>query len=415
MAVLERLGHSSLLCLLVSMPTTILWGQEALSLDDAVERALRSHPRLAVESARIAAAEGLETQAGFRPNPRLTIQSENWTFAGPPNQPVVSTFTDQFLFASQILETAGKRQRRLDVAEATVGVVQQDREVAIRQIAARVKLAYWSAAGAQRVVSLLRENQQNLRQAVDYHEIQVREGAIPEADLVRVRLEHDRGSVVLESAIREADAARIALQREMGEAAFPDLRLTEALESAGVPPVIDVETALAARADLQRIKRTIDQAQANLRLQHAVARPDLEVLGGYKRTLGFNTFLWGIQFSLPFSNRNQGNIAAATGDVRAAESSVTALEAQIRAEIAAAQRDVETRRLRIASLLSTSLAGANESVEIARAAYREGGTDLLRLLDAERTHIELEVLNVRMLTEYRQSLVTLETVLGANP
>jgi len=66
-------------------------------------------------------------------------------------------------------------------------------------------------------------------------------------------------------------------------------------------------------------------------------------------------------------------------------------------------------------LLATSLAGANESVEIARAAYREGGTDLLRLLDAERTHIELEVLNVRMLTEYRQSLVTLETVLGGNP
>lgn len=415
MTVLERLGHAFLPCLLVLMPLPLLWGQEALSLDDAVERALQSHPRLAVESARIAAAEGLETQAALRPNPRLTVQSENWTFAGPPNQPVASTFTDQFLFASQILETAGKRQRRVEVAETIVGVVQQDREVTIRQIVARVKLAYWSAAGAQRVVSLLRENQQNLRQAVDYHEIQVQEGAIPEADLVRVRLEHDRGSVVLESAIREADAARIALQREMGETAFPDLRLTEALESQRLPPSVDVESALAARADLQRIKRTVGQAQANLRLQNAVARPDLEVLGGYKRTLGFNTFLWGIQFSLPFSNRNQGNIAAATGDVRAAENSVTALEAQIRAEIAAAQRDVEIRRLRIASLLSTSLAGANESVEIARAAYREGGTDLLRLLDAERTHIELEVLNVRMLTEYRQSLVTLETVLGVNP
>jgi cobalt-zinc-cadmium efflux system outer membrane protein len=415
MRVLERSGSALLVFLLTPVAAPILRGQEVLSLEDAVARALRNHPRLAVEAARIGATQGLELQAGFRPNPRLTIQSENWTFAAPPNQPVVSTFTDQFLYATQTLETAGKRQRRVDVAAAAVGVAQEDREVTLRHIAARVKLAYWAAAGAQRVVSLLRENQQNLQQAVDYHEIQVREGAIAEADLVRVRLEYDRGAVALEDAARHALAARIALQQEMGETEFPEVQLTDPLESFDPLPAIDIEAALAARADLQRLRRMVQQAQANLRLQQAVARPDLEILAGYKRTLGVNTALWGLQFNLPFSNRNQGNIAAATGDIRAAEANVAVLEAQIRAEIAAAQRDVETRRLRIASLLATSLARANQSVEIARAAYREGGTDLLRLLDAERTHIELEVLNVRMLTEYRQSLVTLETALGVQP
>jgi outer membrane protein TolC len=51
---------------------------------------------------------------------------------------------------------------------------------------------------------------------------------------------------------------------------------------------------------------------------------------------------------------------------------------------------------------------------VARAAYREGGTDLLRLLDAERIHIELEVMNARKRAEYRQSLVGLETALGVS-
>src|SRR5262245_45629363 len=165
-----------------------LYAQEPLSLDGAVRRALRNHPLLMAESARIAVAAGFQAQAGMRPNPRLTVQSENWTFSGAP-QPIASTFTDQFLYVSQLLETAGKRQRRIDLAEAGVRATHAERQVVIRQIVSRVKLAYWAAAGAQRVVDLLRENQQNLLQTVRYHETQVREGAIAEADLVRVRLE----------------------------------------------------------------------------------------------------------------------------------------------------------------------------------------------------------------------------------
>lgn len=390
-------------------------GQESLSLEDAVRRALENHPRLAADSARIAAARGLTTQAGLRPNPRLTVQSENWTFKGAPNQSIASTFTDQFLFASQLLETAGKRQRRVDLAEAGVRAAVDDREVTTRQIAARVKLTYWAAVGAHRVAGLLRENQANLAQTVRYHELQLQEGAIPEADLIRVRLEHDRASVMLESAVRESEAARVALQREMGERAFPDIRLTGSLEAPVVPLSADVEIALSARPDVQRARRAIEHSQANLRLQQAAARPDVEVLGGYKRTGGYDTVLWGVQMGLPFTNKNQGNIAAGSAEVRAAQADAAAIEAQVRAEVAAAQRDVDARRERIAGRLSASRAAAAESVEIARAAYREGGTDLLRLLDAERIYIELEVLNARMLTEYRQSLVTLETALGVIP
>jgi outer membrane protein TolC len=58
---------------------------------------------------------------------------------------------------------------------------------------------------------------------------------------------------------------------------------------------------------------------------------------------------------------------------------------------------------------------ADESARIALAAYREGGADLLRLLDAQRVRIELETLYYRTLSEYRQSIVALETAMGVNP
>jgi hypothetical protein len=45
-----------------------------------------------------------------------------------------------------VLETGGKRQRRIELAEESMGLTQLDPELLARQIATRVRLAYWSAA-----------------------------------------------------------------------------------------------------------------------------------------------------------------------------------------------------------------------------------------------------------------------------
>ncbi|MEO8099457.1 MAG: TolC family protein [Acidobacteriota bacterium] len=389
-------------------------GQIVLTLQDAVQQAMDAHPLVRADAQRIVTADALTQQAGLRPNPRLFVQSENWNFTGSPTQPIASVFTDQFLYASQSLETAGKRQRRVDLAQQNVQLTQLDHEILRRQIEFRVRLAYWNAAGAQRVLDLLRENQLNLQQATAFHEIQLREGAIAEADVLRVRLEGDRGAVSVEDAAREAGAARIALLREMGSDSFPEIRFADSLDIVPDPPLVNIDSALNARADLRQARQVVEQTRAALRLQHAIARPDVEVLSGYKRTSGYNTLIWGVQVNLPFFNKNQGNIAAATSEVSAAESRVKVVEARIRAEIEGAVLDVESRRRRLSSLVTDALSRADESVSVARAAYREGGTDLLRLLDAERIHIELEVANARMRMEYRQSLASLELALGVS-
>jgi cobalt-zinc-cadmium efflux system outer membrane protein len=401
-----------LLCGFLTALAAVSHAQETLSLDQAVRSALENHARIQAESAKVTAAKGFVQQAGLRPNPRLFIQSENWNFSGSIPQPLASAFTDQFLYASQVLETAGKRARRMELAQDAQAVAEQDREVVVRGIVARVRFAYWAAVGARRAVNLLQDTQDNFRQTIDYHVAQAREGAIAEGDLLRVRLEGDRVTVAYETAQRELLAANTELLRAMGRQDFPELRLADTLEGAPAPPAVDVEAALNARPEIQRDRKALAEAQANLRLQQALAKPDVEVLAGYKRTAGYNTALWGLQIGLPFSNKNQGAIAAAASQIRGAEAALKATEAEVRAEIQAARQDVEARRLRLAGLMKESLSRSGQSVEIARAAYREGATDLLRLLDAERVNIEIRMLNARLLTEYRQSLVLLRSALG---
>ena len=387
--------------------------QTALSIEDAVRIALENHPLLKERQQRAGIATGFALQAGFRPNPRLIVQSENWSFSGAPTQSIASTFTDQFLYLTQVYETGGKRQRRVELGQAGVALAGLDQTLVQRQITARVKTAYWEAIGTQRILELWREDEANFVQTIQYHQDRAREGAIAEGDLLKVRLEAGRVSVAASSAALDVERAEIGLLREMGQQTYNPLRLTSPLElDTDISLPAEPAQAIEARAEARIARAAIAQAKANRSLQEAYAQPDVEFLAGYKRTIGFNTALLGVQFNLPIHNRNQGNIAAAVSAVRAAEYSLSVAENEIRAEVLAARKDVESRRAQLTGILATSLQQAEESLRIARAAYQEGGTDLLRLLDAERVHIELEVLHARTQMEYRKSLVALEAALG---
>ncbi len=389
-------------------------GQQLLTVDEAVARAVASHPLLEAGTQQIAVSEGLRRQAGLAPNPSVILQHENIRSA--PAAIPYWTFTDMFAYVEQRFETAGKRRRRVESASAGVERAALEKELLAKQLAGRVKQAYWAAAGAQRIYELLLEAARNFLLIVEYHEVRVREGAMAEADLLRIRLESERLNLAAKTAYLESERARIDLFREMGVEDIPDAVRFEALDlPPGGPVVADSERALTERTEMKLARLAIRQAEMELRLAQANAKPDVTALAGYKRTAGYNTLLAGVRFDLPFSDRNQGNVAAASARIAAAKAELAAATAMVRAEVAAAAKAVSIRRRQIIESLEPMRKEAMESSEIARAAYREGGWDLLRLLDAERLRIEVETLYFRALAEYRQSLAELETAMGVAP
>jgi len=390
-------------------------GQTRLSVQQAVNKALESHPALQSAGEKIGVYDALARQAAVKPNPRATLQVENLRAHGDPGF-VYGRDADTYAFLSRTLTISGKRERRMEVASGDRERARLERELLARQIAERVQLAYWNAAAAQRVRELLRDSLRTFAQIVDYHRHRVKEGAMAEADLIRVQLESDRLELTANTAALEAERARIHLLREMGEPEFPALILTDALES-GIPEQVpaDPAAALEQRIEMQLARRAVEQAKAGQRLQQSLGRPDPEAILGYKRAAGFNTLVAGIQWSLPIADRNQGNIAAAGAEVRVAESHLRATAAMIRAEVDAARTEYEIRRRQVKESLKPLMERASESAQIAVAAYREGGADLLRLLDAERTLIDVQTIYVKTLAEYRQAIVTLQYAMGVLP
>ena len=61
--------------MLTTVATTGVCLLLSLTPEEAVERALRVHPLLAAQQARVESAQGLITQASLKPNPPLFLQS----------------------------------------------------------------------------------------------------------------------------------------------------------------------------------------------------------------------------------------------------------------------------------------------------------------------------------------------------
>jgi outer membrane protein TolC len=116
------------------------FGQQKLTLQDVLKEATSRHPALAAADSRIIASEALVRQADLKPNPRAFLQVENLRTWGRPAL-VYSSDTDNFAYLSQRFEAGHKRERRVDLARATVQLTTLDRQVLLREIAARVTAA----------------------------------------------------------------------------------------------------------------------------------------------------------------------------------------------------------------------------------------------------------------------------------
>ena len=390
--------------------------QEMLSVRQAVERALSTHPLLDSAARRVDMAGGAKMQAGLPLNPRLVLQHEN-TRPGTNAHPFVHyQDTDQFAYLQQTLETGGKRDKRVALAESGRQRTELERSLLRQQIAARAGQAYWVALGASCLHALLVESARNLQGVVEYHEVRVREGALAEADLIRVRVAAQRLSVDINHAFLASERARIHLFREMGQREFPQVQFTDTVEGALAETIsADLTVALAERVEIKVARAQAEHARAQQTLQTALATPNLDVLFGLKRTAGFNTVVGGVQWDLPIRNRNEGNIASAVAEIRLAESNLAAAEALVRAELEAASSAYQLHRHDVVTFLEPLQRQAGESYRIAEAAYREGGADLLRLLDAQRMGIESRILHIEGLTEVRVAQAELQAAMGVQP
>jgi cobalt-zinc-cadmium efflux system outer membrane protein len=395
-----------------SLPKTI-------DLDQAIEIALSRHGDLDAARASIEARAGSTRQAGLSPNPVFSLQTENWRFHGDPGFSA-SRDLDLFAVVSLPIETAGKRTRRVELAEADERIAEHERQLVAWRIRQNVTRAYWQALAAASEVEMLARSRETLQRLENYHDVRVRLGAMAEVDLIKVRVEAGRADLALAGAEMEVSRAKIALLEAMGAAELstdfelrqPDARPASISWESAPATQQTVESALAHRAEILLGRAHVERARAALDVQRSLARPDVTPYLGYKRTSSFHTLVGGFSIPLPVRDKNIGGIEEALAEVRRQEAALRAAEARVRAQVATAVEAVRRRSEMLRSMETGVLDRARETSRIALAAYQEGGAELLDVLDAERAQNEIGLFYSRLLFDYQLSWVELEAAAG---
>jgi outer membrane protein, heavy metal efflux system len=399
---------------------------EGLSAEQLIESAGRRRADLLAARQRLAIAQGRLVQAGLRPNPVFEAEYGSPRFLGGEPE------FDFSAGVSQTFELGGKRAKRMAVAELEVQQVRAEISALERQVAVDIRKSYTRALAAARQLDLLEKLIAFDAELVRVTEARLNEGDVAPLDLNLVKVENDRLRVQLIDARSRLETALLEIRSLIGVDLTEPLRLAPQSDR---PPRLEIglsdlmAAALRDRADLQaaRIGERIGSARITLARSRKV--PDVSASARFSRTKGIidlpetsgggfatdrdNELTFGISIDLPFFNRNQGEIASATGEQLQAVRNREFLEATIRREVSVAYAQYRAAAEKLVVYTTQILPRSEANLQTVRAAYNAGEFSVFEVVAEQRRLNESVTAYNTIIEEYYTAISSIEAAIGA--
>jgi len=383
---------------------------DRLTLDEAIALATRENPVLRAKEFELRAVQAGEVTAALRPNPTASYSAEQFTFGRATD--AVQQYN---VSLSQLIETGGKRQRRIDSARAATQVTGYELADVRRQVVYAVRKAFTDILTARANLALAEQGLRTLDDVERLQRFRAERGDISELELLRIQVQRfafERDATDARAALRAGVISLRAVlgpQRVsenvdvVGDLAYREItRSREDLEAA----------ALANRPDLRAAEAARARARADYSLARANASWDFAPMVEYQRIGVDNTIGFGISMPLRVFDRNQGEIERTRAEVDRADALRDATVLQTRRDVASALATVVSEGDKLRLLREVYLPKAQQARDTVEFAYRRGGVSLLDFLDAQRTYRETALEQVRALGNYVTAIDALEAAVG---
>lgn len=350
-----------------------------LTLAQAMEEADARSPRVVAAEAEVEAARGRQRQAGYRYNPTLNVEVENFAGTGP-----YSGFNglETTVSINQRIDVGGRRRARITLADAELMAAQYRLEIARAELAFDVRNQFAAAVAARDSLTLARENEVRARELVRVAQAMVDTGNEPPLRAFRANAALVQATAELRSAEVEEVTARRSLSALLG-ATLPPAELLDG-DLGAQPASANALATLDVR--LAETEKLI--AEARLQGQRADGRLDPSVGVGVRqlRETGDRALIANVSVPLPVFDRNRGNISAARSDVAAAIARRENAVVNAQAQIANAEAELEAAEARLAALEGSGIEQAREGVRLAELSYRAGKSTLVEYIDAQQAY-----------------------------
>ncbi len=379
----------------------------ALTLNEAVETALKNNPGIQAVRLEEGAAQGRLDQAGLllRSNPVIEGGvSRKDTLPGGGEK-----VKNYGLRLSQEFELAGQRGLRVDAARSGWEKANQDIRDRERVLVAAVKDAFARALAAKRKIELAGEAVTLQEELVASAAVKFQTGDISalEQNLADVELGKSRRERML--AEREQREALLGLQELLGVKPTLSFSIEGELPSeTSVIPDRDKlrEAVVLQRPDVQSAVAEVRQAKASMRLAGREAIPSVTVSGFYNKDDKLNEGGVMFSFPLPFFDRKQADRKEAAAKAGQALIKQASLERTIGRELEEAHANLIAAAEELSLFKKDVLGKAMENLGLMNLAFKEGKFGFFEVRLAQRDTIDAQF-------AYLESQVRLQLALNA--
>jgi len=382
------------------------------TLTQVLSRVASQNPSLRSFNFRNDAAQAELKQARLWPNPELEAEFDGVGWDAPGFKESEMTVS-----LSQELELFGRRSAREKLARAGSDAAKLATRISAFDLYVEVKERFFTLIHAQRQFILADSSVILAESIVQNIAYRMEKGAALQSELLLAQLELQRVQLTREESRQNLNAAQARLSVLWGNQ--PRQVYATANEEPELHLVRQKLAAMSGQVDSSRdimyIQSAADIARAEQQLAGAEARPNVRLIGGYKRLAaeGSNALMFGLSLPLPLFNRNQGAIAGTDARLRALEFEQQRTRLEVQAGI-----NIGTTRLtqlteRHAALDSLLLPTAVQAYAKLHHTYEEGRVPYTSLLEAERALIELRFEHNDMLLAICEQIFALERLTGA--
>ena len=401
------------ICLLTLMmgqiPSAFSNGDRRISLEIAIETALRENPQLNAIREKVKVAQAQIDGIALFGNPKLETE-----FVG-------GVHAEQSFELTKAFELGGQRGHRIRIAKTQLEKVDTELAKVSQSVTKSVKIAFYELLLVQEKLKLAKEIVRYNEQMRDIAQTRFESGdiSVTQANLANIHLQSAlREAVTLESKLQlvqlslngsmgaPLETARVAVG-ELREKAPPDTLQKLTLDALKTQ-------ALAHRNDLKLLQLNAQLTESELRLAKAANIPDLGVGALAERSANERAF--GVKFSipLPLFNRNRAEINATKAQQQADTTEINSAEKQIVREVMAAFLSLSTTQKMLTFYEGDSLKLLNENLKLTRTAYELGETELLEVILMQKEFIKTRFTYLEALAAYHKALADLEAAIGTS-
>lgn len=384
-----------------------------LTLEEFLAAAFERSPDLRARRTEVEQTRARRLTAQTYPfNPEVTVEGAGRSAPG-------GSSTDRGLEVSQEIEIAGQRARRVEVAEAARAAAEARFQRVQRVLAGEVSLAFAEAVRARELLRIEEADVGLARELLQFEERRLEAGASTQIDLNLARAAAARSIRRLELARGAYLQARSALAQVAGLDPAAPPEPSGGLETSAPDSLVLgdlVRSAVESREDLAAFRREEEAARAQVRLEQALARPNLIARAFQEREEGTDDITGAsLSVGIPLFNRNRGGIAEAraAADRTVAETAVARLA--IEREVASAFAAYQAASAAAEALRGQVIGTLEENFRLLQRSFEEGKIGRTELFLFRREFVESQREYLDAVAEAWQARVRLDLAAGRLP